>query len=321
MERRVNVISLESFDSEHLQDAVKDSGLQHLQLSGGKFHGRLTRCLMDDMTLDSGVYDQDVLARGIFPANRITLGFILSSSRPGYLNGTRLGHHDLVVFAEGGIMDAYTMPAGTQWVTCQIPRKQLERHDISLPARSQVKRYPGLSRVSMKLAVQLISAYHPFIGWDSATRPAWQIDAKEVVQTFVSAFHRIHDTFERIDLRTHRLRGHQRARVLRSVEDYIRHHLSGDLRIGDLCDTANVSQRSLEYLFKDYYGVTPQRYLTLCRLHAVRERLIRLDPQEKTVAEIAASYGFKHAGRFSQTYMKVFDELPSETLSEKTITG
>jgi len=81
-----------------------------------------------------------------------------------------------------------------------------------------------------------------------------------------------------------------------------------------------VRQKSSEYLIKDYYGVTPQRYLTLRRLHAVRERLLRFDPEEQTIAEIAASHGFKHAGRFSQSYLKVFGELPSETLPMKMVT-
>jgi len=174
--------------------------------------------------LDSGIYDQDMLARGSLPANRITLGFILSSDRPGYLNGTRLGHHDLVVFAEGGAMDAYTMPAGTQWVTCQIPRTQLEQHDISLPSRAQVERYPGLPPVSMKLAAYLTSAIGPLTGRESGSGPAWQIDAEEVVQTFVSVFRRTHDTLEGIDLQTHRLRSHQRVRALQGLEETIRHH-------------------------------------------------------------------------------------------------
>ena len=87
------------------------------------------------------------------------------------------------------------------------------------------------------------------------------------------------------------------------------------IRIGELCALAGVSQRSLEYLFRDHYGVSPVRYLATRRMHAVREQLLKMRPDESTVASLATAYGFRHPGRFAQAYRRQFGEFPSATLA------
>jgi transcriptional regulator GlxA family with amidase domain len=87
------------------------------------------------------------------------------------------------------------------------------------------------------------------------------------------------------------------------------------IRIWGFCALAGVSQRSLEYLFRDHYGVSPVRYLATRRMHAVRGQLLKMRPDECTVASLATAYGFRHPGRFAQAYRRQFGEFPSATLA------
>jgi AraC family ethanolamine operon transcriptional activator len=88
--------------------------------------------------------------------------------------------------------------------------------------------------------------------------------------------------------------------------------------IDDLAQAADVSVRTLQTAFLDYYGVSPLRYLTLRRLHEVRDELRKADPDETTVTSIAARFGFWQFGRFAGQYRRLFGEKPSETLHRGT---
>jgi AraC-like DNA-binding protein len=58
----------------------------------------------------------------------------------------------------------------------------------------------------------------------------------------------------------------------------------------------------------------PIRYLSLQRMHLVRQALQRADIASSTVTKIATDYGFWQLGHFSTAYRVLFGETPSETL-------
>ena len=63
------------------------------------------------------------------------------------------------------------------------------------------------------------------------------------------------------------------SRVVRSAEDYVLSHTTEHLYVTDLCEAAGVSERTLQYAFKEVMGMTPVAYLTRLRLHQVRHAL------------------------------------------------
>ncbi len=85
--------------------------------------------------------------------------------------------------------------------------------------------------------------------------------------------------------------------------------------IVDLCTAVGVSERTLQYAFRSYVGMSPLVYLRLLRLNRVRTTLIEASPGEMTVTEAAMRYGFLHLSRFARDYRHAFDESPSETLA------
>jgi AraC family ethanolamine operon transcriptional activator len=78
-----------------------------------------------------------------------------------------------------------------------------------------------------------------------------------------------------------------------------------------------VSQRTLEFAFRNCFDLTPYQYLARCRLGLVREALIQADPARSTVTEIAMRHGFYELGRFAGEFRRFFGELPSEALSRR----
>jgi AraC-like DNA-binding protein len=63
-----------------------------------------------------------------------------------------------------------------------------------------------------------------------------------------------------------------------------------------------------------HLGMGPIRYLTLRRMHLVRQALLRADASKATVTRIVTDHGFWELGSFSVAYRALFGESPSETL-------
>ena len=79
------------------------------------------------------------------------------------------------------------------------------------------------------------------------------------------------------------------------------------------CQAAGVSWRTLNYVFRDIFGVTPKEYLQATRLDGVRKGLRQAGP-DTTIGDIANRWGFWHMGQFAADYKRQFSELPSDTL-------
>jgi AraC-like DNA-binding protein len=75
-----------------------------------------------------------------------------------------------------------------------------------------------------------------------------------------------------------------------------------------------VSERTLEYAFKEVMGLTPLNYLIRLRLHWVHQALLAASHGSSTVSAEALRWGFWHFGEFTRAYKKCFGVLPSETL-------
>ncbi len=106
-----------------------------------------------------------------------------------------------------------------------------------------------------------------------------------------------------------------RLRAVRRVESYLEANKDEAPSIPKLCEIAGVSERSLEYAFREHLGVTPIRYLKLRRLMLARRRLQNPEWEDGSVTEIVAGCGVYELGRFAGEYRDLFGEFPSETLA------
>lgn len=104
----------------------------------------------------------------------------------------------------------------------------------------------------------------------------------------------------------------RRQHIVEQVKEYLALHHDDAITIHDLCTLCHVSRRTLQYSFETILGISPLRYLRMSRLNGARREL--LISKEKTVADIAAKWGFWHVSQFTQDYKQLFNELPSVTL-------
>ena len=100
---------------------------------------------------------------------------------------------------------------------------------------------------------------------------------------------------------------------VRRAAEYIEQNWNQPVTIETLSDIAQTSARSLFYLFKRTYGVSPMVFVRRIRLQRAREMLSN-PSADTTVTAVGYSCGFSNLGNFARAYSDAFGELPSGTL-------
>lgn len=141
------------------------------------------------------------------------------------------------------------------------------------------------------------------------------VDAYDIAQYEQSLFALIERLFKPLlkhsKLKTY-LNSSRRNIVSRAIEHIIDNDLT-DIPIHELADKCYCSMRSLEYAFKSIYSMTPKQFLSVRRLHIVREKI---KAQEfASLKDLMLHIGVSNPGRFSAQYFKLFGEYPRETWS------
>jgi len=110
--------------------------------------------------------------------------------------------------------------------------------------------------------------------------------------------------------KTHQAYSH----VVEIAEKWALAQIDGPFYITDLCRAIGVSERNLEYAFKEILSMSPVAFLRRARLHRVRQALRAGTRGTTTVSAEALKWGFWHFGDFSKSYKDCFGESPSDTL-------
>jgi AraC-like DNA-binding protein len=238
----------------------------------------------------------------------------------GTLNGLPVGP-DRVLASTSGVEVEFVVTGGYESVSFFLPPDDIRAHlrrrhredefrlsnGVELlepsPAAAQ-----GLYAFGRRLAD--VAARQPEVFDMPQAQAAAQIDLLEtLLATLGSAAHGMFAA-EDVTRQAH-------SQVVQIAEDYALSHTAEHLYVTDLCEAAGVSERTLQYAFKEVMGMTPVAYLTRLRLHRVRHALRTATQASTTVSTEALRWGFWHFGDFSRAYKDCFGELPSDTLRRK----
>ncbi|MEQ0564003.1 AraC family transcriptional regulator [Amycolatopsis sp. NEAU-NG30] len=104
------------------------------------------------------------------------------------------------------------------------------------------------------------------------------------------------------------------TRAVSIALEWIDNHPKWQHTTASLAREADVTERSLQLGFRKHLKMGPMEYLREIRLRGVRDQLRAAQSDAVTVTEVAAEWGFLHAGHFAARYQQRFGERPSETL-------
>jgi AraC family ethanolamine operon transcriptional activator len=128
----------------------------------------------------------------------------------------------------------------------------------------------------------------------------------ELPRKFLSAFSCSREKMPKPNIR-------MRDLALRRIEDYLEEFPNNPHTVRDLCRVANVSERTLQYAFRERFGMPPKSLLLALRLNGMRRELKNPDTMSTTITDLATRWGFWHMSQFAADYRQLFGELPSAT--------
>jgi AraC family transcriptional regulator, ethanolamine operon transcriptional activator len=238
----------------------------------------------------------------------------------GSVNGVPIGPGRILA-SPSGVKVEFVVAAGYESVSFLLPPDNIRAHLLGRHREVQ-----ALIPRGVELLMTSAAAASGLYDWgrrlaDTAARTPHVFDASETKSVaeieFIEMLLATLSSAVRAESAPRDLTRQAHSRVVQIAEDYALRHIADRLYVTDLCKAARVSERTLQYAFKEVMGMTPVAYLTWLRLHRVRQALRASTRRSTTVTREALRWGFWHFGDFSRAYKNCFGELPSDTLRRK----
>ena len=311
-------ISLEGFDPGEMIDVVQGGTIDHAQLTPGHFTGDVLHVSAPRVNVDWGRYNLPLLFEGAFPAEYVTLAFILDEDGLARFNGEAVAPWSMLVFSEGHELVG-SVPPCLHWISVQVTRETLAGLGWHPPVNGFQSmrldaRAVGLLKRSLLPALELLDRNSSRRDDFDPRRPALAL-----AQLEDAALQAIDGT-DSADSRQLRIVGEHRIshpyRLARTAADYMRARLSQPMTIAEICAANGCTYKALERAFLRAYGVAPKEYLTVLRLCKLREQLLRRS-HCSGLTDAYLSCGLTHFGRSSAAYRTLFGEPPSSTSARR----
>jgi AraC-like DNA-binding protein len=110
-----------------------------------------------------------------------------------------------------------------------------------------------------------------------------------------------------------RSRAATRYKAFERARRFIESNAGEPLTLQDICGSAAVSARTLQYAFREHASMTPQAYLKRYRLNRAY-RDLQTAGAGTLVADVANRWGFWHMGQFAEDFRQSFGKLPRQVL-------
>jgi AraC family ethanolamine operon transcriptional activator len=300
-------------DIDEFLSAVRGYQFGLLQLDRGPFVGELIQIQLGEVLLTGAHFTRAVVHSGKPPGGKITFAVRMSPT-PALWQGQQFGLHELIMGEPGAEVDLVSRPdygAATVSFPVALVEEAAERFGWTLPSRVSTSK---LATIRHDQARALRAAFNKLFD-EAVRRPfdrraeVWALNKQEDLLRVL-----LQCTFNDLTL-LKPANGGERARVLKAALAAIRDGSEDILAIGDLCQIAKASERTLHYAFTERFGIPPAHYMKVHRLNGARNDLCSEPPTK--VSDVANKWGFWHLGQFANDYEHLFGELPSDTLKRR----
>lgn len=228
----------------------------------------------------------------------------------------------LVLAAEPGAEARFVVDAGWNDVSFFVPPQEIRMHLATRQREGDFRLPHGveLLRVRQQRGRQLFNWGKRLVDFAARQPTLFDESRRERIAARAELLEIILSTlWEAKDLEPARddRRRRDRSLIVKAAEEFALSQDCETIYVSDLCRAAGVSERTLEYAFKEIIGLAPMAYLIRVRLHRVRRALLAATHGSTTISAEALNCGFWHFGDFSRAYKACFGERPSETLRRK----
>jgi AraC-like DNA-binding protein len=309
-------------DIQHHAASVRDWSQTYSQLSRGALESVLLQVSGPKFQLFREHINQRVVQHGEAPRGRICFALPLAVPGSAWVQGREADASSLFVL-QGGAEFMFHMPMGMDMLSVTFDREMFEK-SIALTPRpdelASLLRQPVVRVPAARLGAARSRLMELFECTLASARTASGEQSEHLLEEALLG--------EIVGLLTDPEFDHQQ-RLGTSSGSYIVekcHRMTIDDKLNppsvdELCKKLRVSRRSVQNGFRSVTETTPINYIRCVRLNGVRRELTNTRPDELTIGDAAARWGFFHLSHFAAEYQQLFGELPSQTRRVESTTS
>ena len=302
-------------DFEEFTSVIRDWDLHFLQLDTGSLEAGVLQFGTASSLLGYARFNRRFDQRGATPKGLWTFGIFSEKSTPIVWHNNEIANSHIVIYKPGAEIDCVSKP-GFEVFTLSCSEKFLNRIAgfMALPEIKKLVKDADHIQVSAKDLCAIRKLIREMI----LETERENVSNKEMVlQSFnEEIFSQILPIFAHSKPKSI-VSLSIRSRAIHKIKDFLSTHPYEPVMVSTLCNISGMSERWLQYAFREHYGVSPKTYLKNSRLNGVRRELWKSNPAIRKVNDVASIWGFWHMGQFAADYKKLFGELPSVTLKNR----
>jgi len=311
------VIHKRFFDFDEFSYTVNAWDLDFLQLDAGECDVDMVQFACGNCLLSNAKFNRHYEQRGSTPSGKWTFVIFSEQTPPIIWREKEIANTTLITFKPGSEVDCVSRP-GFENFTISYSEEYLNEicANLGLPEMKKLTNdYDNFdccplmlsdSRRQMLRIIEVIKQ-NPSQAKNASLKHTLEVQLPEqILLTLGKSLPLIPASFN------------LRNQAMKLSKGFLAEFPQKLLSVSDLCKITRVSERSLQYAFKEHFGITPQAYLKIFRLNGVRRELRRSVPSTTKVNHVAIRWNFWHMGKFAADYRKLFGELPSKTLRRQS---
>jgi AraC-like DNA-binding protein len=284
-----------------------------LPLGKGNFKVDATQIGMDRLRMQRFKVALPQIITVVTAPDRKSIGFLIEASSSTFQHcGLEITGKDILVYGKGVLHQR--SPSDFQYATMSLPEAEFPTLCKALTGK-EFSEEPGASKVRPDPALMArLRTLHKVVGQlahdtpDILEQPEVRRALEEqLIHIMVRCLTEGTGVEATIGSRRHHA-------IMMRLEEFLEANPDRPLYLTEICAAMGVAERTLRAACQEHLGMGPIRFLTLRRMHLVRQALLRADPSNATVTCVVTDYGFWELGRFSVAYRALFGESPSETL-------
>ncbi|KYJ86769.1 AraC family transcriptional regulator [Sulfurovum riftiae] len=302
-------VELSTLDLEMTVHYFQKWSLESKQMQKGKFSAVISAIHTPRIQIHDVHYSHGFITRGGFPKACIMIGYVQSNARVTFQNRV-LQKNELVITTDSGEID-YLASGKNRVLTISVEKQLfLEAFFDFFAEPFDVHQAQNRFLIQPKMLPLLLRSINTWMTFSKSNHSLLLSEERYCM----AELEILGDIFSSlmIDRTAHERSGFQ----IEKARDILHANVNERFNSAMLTHELGISQRQLQRLFKERYGISPKRYLLNLRINAVRKELLLADPKSATISDIALKYHFFDLNHFSKAYKMLFGELPSHTLQK-----
>ena len=303
------------FDSfEEMSSLISQWDIDFRQLSSEQFKSSIFQAHTGSMLLSNVEFGCVVEHKGATPDGMRTFALLCAGSPEFNWFGHPVKQNNLMIFPAHGENSAFSR-IGFKAMTVSLPETELvelfEHNGIR-----NISRYLRPGEVVKQAAKEYLDELRALLleleqALKNTDHSGNRLSFIETVQNQIK--HTLFDIIvgSRFNPQRPNLR---HFKLLNQFIGFIDDQIDEQISLKDLYMETQVSDRTIQNLFREFTGLSPKSYISGKKLYKVHRQLWHAKGSEQSITEIIANSGFWHMGQFAADYSKLFGELPSETI-------